>query len=88
LQNQSHLSPSSQPPPAARGDVLVVSGGPAGAAIAALVAERGRRMALVEKDRHLVGLRLARVKLLYYVMRSGIRAWWTRWQDAAPEAAR
>ncbi len=33
-------------------DVLVVGGGPAGATIAALLAERGRRVAIVEKDRH------------------------------------
>lgn len=33
-------------------DVLVVGGGPAGATIAALLAERGRRVVLIEKDRH------------------------------------
>jgi flavin-dependent dehydrogenase len=33
-------------------DVLVVGGGPAGSTIAALLAERGRRVVLVEKDRH------------------------------------
>ncbi len=32
-------------------DVLVVGGGPAGSTIAALLAERGRRVVLVEKDR-------------------------------------
>jgi flavin-dependent dehydrogenase len=32
--------------------VLVVGGGPAGSTIAALLAERGRRVILVEKDRH------------------------------------
>jgi flavin-dependent dehydrogenase len=32
--------------------VLVVGGGPAGATIATLLAERGRRVVLVEKDRH------------------------------------
>lgn len=36
----------------ARADVLVVGGGPAGSTIAALLAERGRRVILVEKDRH------------------------------------
>ncbi len=33
-------------------DVLVVGGGPAGASIAALLAERGRQVVLLEKDRH------------------------------------
>lgn len=33
-------------------DVLVVGGGPAGATIATLLAERGRRVVLVDKDRH------------------------------------
>jgi flavin-dependent dehydrogenase len=33
-------------------EVLVIGGGPAGATIAALLAERGRRVILVEKDRH------------------------------------
>jgi flavin-dependent dehydrogenase len=35
-----------------RCDVLVIGGGPAGSSIAALLAERGRRVVLVEKDRH------------------------------------
>ena len=35
-----------------RCEVLVVGGGPAGSTIAALLAERGRRVVLVEKDRH------------------------------------
>jgi flavin-dependent dehydrogenase len=38
--------------PAADCDVLVIGGGPAGATTAALLAERGRRVILVEKDRH------------------------------------
>src|ERR1700744_4054925 len=33
-------------------DVLVIGGGPAGATIAALLAEHGRRVILLEKDRH------------------------------------
>ena len=33
-------------------DVLVIGGGPAGSTVAALLAERGRRVILVEKDRH------------------------------------
>jgi flavin-dependent dehydrogenase len=33
-------------------DVLIIGGGPAGSTIAALLAERGRRVILVEKDRH------------------------------------
>jgi flavin-dependent dehydrogenase len=33
-------------------DVLVIGGGPAGATVAALLAERGRRVVVVEKDRH------------------------------------
>jgi len=37
---------------AADWDVLVVGGGPAGSTIAALLAERGRRVLLVEKDHH------------------------------------
>ena len=39
-------------PSAERCEVLVVGGGPAGSTIAALLAERGRRVTLVEKDRH------------------------------------
>ena len=33
-------------------DVLVIGGGPAGATISALLAKRGRRVVLIEKDRH------------------------------------
>src|SRR5512146_2997381 len=35
-----------------RCDVLVIGGGPAGATISALLAERGHRVVVVEKDRH------------------------------------
>jgi flavin-dependent dehydrogenase len=35
-----------------RCEVLVVGGGPAGSTMAALLAERGRRVVLIEKDRH------------------------------------
>jgi flavin-dependent dehydrogenase len=38
--------------PAARCDVLVIGGGPGGATIAALLAERGREVVLLEKARH------------------------------------
>jgi len=37
---------------AARCDVLVIGGGPGGATIAALLAERGRDVVLIEKARH------------------------------------
>jgi len=49
------LSPAAHPRPlsaSADCDVLVIGGGPAGTTIAALLAERGRRVVLVEKDRH------------------------------------
>jgi flavin-dependent dehydrogenase len=44
--------PDSAKPIESRCDVLVVGGGPAGSTIAALLAERGERVTLVEKDRH------------------------------------
>jgi flavin-dependent dehydrogenase len=36
----------------ARCEVLVIGGGPAGSTIATLLARRGRRVVVVEKDRH------------------------------------
>lgn len=46
------IAPTQETPPATRCDVLVVGGGPAGSTIAALLAECGRHVILVEKDRH------------------------------------
>ncbi len=43
---------SRQEPETPRYDVLVVGGGPAGSTIATVLAERGRRVVLVDKDRH------------------------------------
>ena len=37
---------------ASQSDVLVIGGGPGGATIAALLAERGRNVVLIEKSRH------------------------------------
>ncbi|MGH7191047.1 MAG: FAD-dependent oxidoreductase, partial [Acetobacteraceae bacterium] len=49
LPEAQHIRPASTPPEC---DVLVVGGGPAGATIASLLAERGCRVVLVEKGRH------------------------------------
>ena len=43
---------SSESTPAPDFDVLVIGGGPAGATISALLAKRGRRVVLIEKDQH------------------------------------
>lgn len=45
-------SPDNGAPKAEACEILVIGGGPAGSTIAALLAERGRRVVLVEKDRH------------------------------------
>src|SRR5215213_7931071 len=45
-----HAAPP--PVPEAECDVLVIGGGPAGSTTAALLAERGRRVVVVEKDNH------------------------------------
>src|SRR5471030_2748274 len=44
--------PETAPPTEGTCDVLVVGGGPAGSTIAALLAERGVDVVLLEKDRH------------------------------------
>ena len=49
---KSRHSPDRDAPAAEPCDVLVIGGGPAGSTIAALLAERGRHVILVEKDRH------------------------------------
>jgi flavin-dependent dehydrogenase len=43
---------AASPPAKAACDVLVIGGGPAGSTAAALLAEQGRRVVLLEKDRH------------------------------------
>src|SRR5258708_16593670 len=48
----SHSSETAAAAAPAVCDVLVVGGGPAGATVAALLAERGRHVVIVEKDRH------------------------------------
>jgi flavin-dependent dehydrogenase len=47
-------SPAASPSPAAFGecDVLVIGGGPAGSTIGALLAQRGHKVVLLEKDHH------------------------------------
>src|SRR5260370_39225025 len=52
LPNRTGYTTSLDAVSAARCDVLVVGSGPAGSTIAALLAERGRRVVIVEKDRH------------------------------------
>jgi flavin-dependent dehydrogenase len=45
-------APGTDPETGSRCDVLVIGGGPAGSTVAALLAERGRDVVLLEKDRH------------------------------------
>ena len=45
-------TPHAATPPEAECDVLVIGGGPAGSTAAALLAEHGRRVVVVEKDNH------------------------------------
>jgi flavin-dependent dehydrogenase len=52
LPNRTGYTTSLDAVSAARCDVLVVGSGPAGSTIATLLAERGRRVVIVEKDRH------------------------------------
>ena len=47
-----NTSPAASPAPASNCDVLVIGGGPAGSTAAALLAERGYRVTLMEKARH------------------------------------
>ena len=46
------MADKSATPPEVSTDVLVVGGGPSGSTIAAVLAERGEQVVLVEKDRH------------------------------------
>src|SRR3954469_13570144 len=48
MQDSAHAAHNA----AAKTDVLVIGGGPGGATIAALLAERGRDVVLIEKARH------------------------------------
>jgi len=47
-----NTSPAASPAPASNCDVLVIGGGPAGSTAAALLAERGYRVTLMEKAHH------------------------------------
>ena len=45
-------TPSPNPPPAFDCDAIVIGGGPAGSTVAARLAQKGRRVVVLDKDRH------------------------------------
>jgi len=64
-------------------DVFILDGGPAGSTTAALLAERGRDVVIVEKERHPRHWRLRSFKVFYYAaslfdLRRSSAAGWRR----------